>query len=159
MQKPQNIFIDGKGNPKIGDFDLSKKFIDKTKTIVPSSTFRIGGTPNYIAPEVLDFDNPVQTLKSDIYSFGILLYELLFPESTPKPTDQLLFQRKEEEYLVDIPPKNDKGLFQDNDPLYQHSINLFRSMLTIDPSKRSSASSLLIHPFFFLLSLFINSPL
>lgn len=56
---------------KLLDFGLSKKFVVDNKRI---RLFKILGTPNYVAPEVLtgDYDE-----KCDIWSAGILLLFLL----------------------------------------------------------------------------------
>ncbi|KAI6691932.1 hypothetical protein NL676_019642 [Syzygium grande] len=69
--KPHNILIDKKGRAKISDFGLSKMLKpDQTKTMT-----RIRGTRGYVAPE-WHKKQPV-TVKADIYSFGIVLLEII----------------------------------------------------------------------------------
>lgn len=71
--KPDNIFFDENYEIKIGDFGLSRK-LDKQNEIV--MTLNIG-TPVYIAPEIFDTDNLRYSREVDVYSFGIILYQLL----------------------------------------------------------------------------------
>lgn len=56
-------------NPKICDFGISSEY-DFTKKI-----FDTGGTPAYLSPEVIKAEGEV-SLKSDVWSMGILLYLL-----------------------------------------------------------------------------------
>ncbi|KAJ0489105.1 putative protein kinase RLK-Pelle-SD-2b family [Helianthus annuus] len=68
--KPQNILLDSDFNAKVSDFGLSK-LIDRNQTQV-MTTMR--GTPGYLAPEWL---SSVITEKVDVYSFGIVVLEML----------------------------------------------------------------------------------
>ncbi|MFS8000974.1 putative protein kinase RLK-Pelle-SD-2b family [Helianthus anomalus] len=68
--KPQNILLDKDFNAKVSDFGLSK-LIDRDQSHV-MTTMR--GTPGYMAPEWL---SSVITEKVDVYSFGIVLLEIL----------------------------------------------------------------------------------
>ncbi len=68
--KPSNILFDRHNRAFLSDFDLAK-LLDETS----SSTSGIVGTPHYISPEQV-FDHPVDA-RSDIYSLGIILYEML----------------------------------------------------------------------------------
>lgn len=65
--KPENLLIDRLGNIKITDFGFAK--------VVPETTWTLCGTPDYLAPEV------VQSLgygkAVDWYAVGILTYEML----------------------------------------------------------------------------------
>ncbi|KAK6925598.1 Protein kinase domain [Dillenia turbinata] len=69
--KPQNILLDDYFNAKICDFGLAKLLkTDQTRTIS-----NIRGTKGYVAPEW--FRSIPITVKVDVYSFGVLLLELI----------------------------------------------------------------------------------
>ncbi|TQD89849.1 hypothetical protein C1H46_024615 [Malus baccata] len=69
--KPQNILLDDSFTAKISDFGLAKLLgTDQTRT-----TTRIRGTKGYVAPEW--FKNMPITMKVDVYSYGILLLEII----------------------------------------------------------------------------------
>lgn len=70
--KPANILLDYDMVPKIADFGLSRCFDEnKSQTI----TAQAAGTLGYMAPELLH-DRRI-TFKSDIYSLGIIILEIL----------------------------------------------------------------------------------
>ncbi|KAL1550354.1 G-type lectin S-receptor-like serine/threonine-protein kinase LECRK3 [Salvia divinorum] len=69
--KPQNVLLDDAHTAKISDFGLAKLLkADQTRT-----TTAIRGTRGYVAPEW--FRNMPITVKVDVYSYGVLLLELL----------------------------------------------------------------------------------
>ncbi|AES65186.1 malectin/receptor-like kinase family protein [Medicago truncatula] len=70
--KPGNILLDTNFNPKVADFGLAK-LCNRENTHITMSGGR--GTPGYAAPE-LWMPFPV-THKCDVYSFGILLFEII----------------------------------------------------------------------------------
>ncbi|XP_076912106.1 G-type lectin S-receptor-like serine/threonine-protein kinase LECRK3 [Bidens hawaiensis] len=69
--QPQNILLDKYYNAKIADFGLAKLLkINQSKT-----NTGIRGTKGYVAPEW--FRNTAVTTKVDVYSFGVLLLEII----------------------------------------------------------------------------------
>jgi len=68
--KPQNIMIDNSGKVYVTDFGLAKSLSGPKAG--PSG--RISGTPKYFSPEQARGEEPDQ--RSDIYSLGIILYEM-----------------------------------------------------------------------------------
>lgn len=69
--KLDNILLDKDLKPKICDFGISN-LVEKGKKI-----FDTGGTPAYLAPEVIKAEGKV-SYKSDVWSLGVLLYLLTF---------------------------------------------------------------------------------
>lgn len=67
--KPDNILVDN-SLLKITDFGLSKFAGEKTRTM----SFKGYGTLKYIAPEA--WNNDINTIQMDIYSMGVVFYEL-----------------------------------------------------------------------------------
>jgi hypothetical protein len=91
--KPSNILvtnIDGKPAPKVIDFGIAKavegRLMDDT-IFTPSEHFV--GTPAYMSPEQSDISGMDVDTRSDIYSLGVLLYELLTGR-TPFETKELM---------------------------------------------------------------------
>ncbi|XP_059290333.1 putative receptor protein kinase ZmPK1 [Lycium ferocissimum] len=75
--KPQNILLDSNYEPKVADFGLSKLL---HRGGVDNLSFsKIRGTRGYMAPEWI-FRHPI-TSKVDVYSYGIVLLELITGKS------------------------------------------------------------------------------
>lgn len=77
--KPLNIFIDEENSAKIGDFGLAIEFNSKLEVNINTDTI---STLEYMSPEVLK--QGIYRPESDIYSFGVLMYELLSESSFMK---------------------------------------------------------------------------
>lgn len=73
--KPSNILVDGEGEPHLLDFGLAKAspLLD-TNTSVSA---QIVGTPAYMSPEQTAGDSAAVDTRSDVYSLGVVLYEVL----------------------------------------------------------------------------------
>ncbi len=69
--KPQNIMIDKAGDAKIMDFGIARSVAAPGVT----ATGMIIGTPDYISPEQAEGEEADQ--RSDIYSLGVVLYEMV----------------------------------------------------------------------------------
>jgi len=69
--KPQNIMIDREGNARIMDFGIARSL--KAKGLTEAGVMI--GTPEYMSPEQVEGKDADQ--RSDLYAFGIILYEML----------------------------------------------------------------------------------
>ncbi|XP_037415913.1 G-type lectin S-receptor-like serine/threonine-protein kinase B120 isoform X2 [Triticum dicoccoides] len=70
--KASNILLDLDMNPKISDFGLAKTF---SSNDTEGSTERVMGTHGYMSPEYAS--QGIYSVKSDVFSFGVLLLEIL----------------------------------------------------------------------------------
>ncbi|KAH7653403.1 Non-specific serine/threonine protein kinase protein [Dioscorea alata] len=76
--KASNILLDSNYLPKIGDFGLAKLFPDNVTHI----STRVAGTTGYLAPEYALHGQ--LTKKADVYSFGVLIIEIISGRSVSK---------------------------------------------------------------------------
>jgi hypothetical protein len=75
--KPNNILVDGNGEPKILDFGLAKPAVGAEDDEPMTLTGEFLGTLAYAAPEQVRADPSLVDTRTDVYALGILLYELL----------------------------------------------------------------------------------
>ena len=128
-----NLFISDKMEIKLGDFGLATKLEfegQKRRTIC--------GTPNYIAPEVLD-GKCGHSFEVDIWSLGVIMYTLLvgkppFETNDVKKTYNLI--------------KMTAYSFPDHVPVSNEAKSLITRILKSDPSRRPSLDEILQHEFF-----------
>ena len=73
--KPENLMITPEGRVKILDFGFAQPTKKEESTTRTLSSTTLGGTPGYMAPEVLLGGAPDE--RSDIFSLGVVLYEAL----------------------------------------------------------------------------------
>jgi sterile alpha motif and leucine zipper containing kinase AZK len=107
----------------IGDFDTAKDtFASEAKSVI--------GTPSFIAPEVLEAKGGnAYTEKCDVYSFGILLYEIVTSRS---PWHGIPMLRIASHILDgDVPEKPD-----DLDAAFGPLVELYHLAMRRDPTKR-----------------------
>lgn len=76
--KPGNIMVDRQGEPIIMDFGLARRVQDGNALLTQDGT--ILGTPAYMPPEQARGDSGACGPACDIYSLGVLMYELLTGE-------------------------------------------------------------------------------
>jgi serine/threonine protein kinase len=121
--KPSNVLVtlhDGKPVPKVIDFGIAKAIDQRlTERTLFTQFGAVIGTPEYMSPEQAGMSGLDVDTRSDIYSLGVLLYELL-TGSTPlrRETlrqagfDEMLRRIREEE-----PPRPSTRLSQSTDKL------------------------------------------
>jgi serine/threonine protein kinase/predicted ATPase len=120
--KPANVFLEPSGRVKLMDFGIARSFGTEIRN---SMTF--GGTIEYMAPEQIDGEPA--TPRSDIYSFGILLYHL-FTGHTPFPAATIGELLKK----IQKQPVPVRVLRQSKAPV--HAVHLIRSATSKDPDRR-----------------------
>jgi polo-like kinase 1 len=127
-----NLFLNDKMEIKIGDFGLATKVEfegEKKKTIC--------GTPNYIAPEVLD-GKCGHSYEVDTWSLGVIIYTLLIGKPPYETPDVKTTYKK---------IRMNSYSFPDHVPISETAKSLIVKILNLDPSKRPTMDEILEHPF------------
>lgn len=75
--KPANILVQANGLPKVLDFGIARLMVNDTGSAVETHTGQVFGTLAYMSPEHLAGDLKALDTRSDVYSLGVILYELL----------------------------------------------------------------------------------
>jgi serine/threonine protein kinase/tetratricopeptide (TPR) repeat protein/TolB-like protein len=89
--KPQNVLIDGADNAYVSDFGLARSLEESAAKV--TRTGEMLGTPRYMSPEQVE-GKPADH-RSDIYSLGLILYEMVAGEGPFKGDSafQVMYQR------------------------------------------------------------------
>ena len=128
--KPENILIGDDNKIKLCDFGWAKEL-----TLENRSTFC--GTVEYMAPEIVGSEN--YDYGVDIWSLGILLYELLYGHS-PFRADNT------KNIILNI--KSHELTYEDKNKNVSHSCkDLIKKLLNNNPQKRYKIKDILEHPF------------
>lgn len=136
--KPSNIFFSLDGQVKVGDFGLVKDMEDALGDSNASASFsnyghtREVGTQLYMSPE--QCNSRSYDFKVDIYSLGLIFFELLVPFTTDSERITVLTNIKKGKF-----PEN----FQEEFP---ESYDLIKSMLSEDPKKRLTTIGIKARP-------------
>lgn len=154
--KPVNIFLDSNDHVKIGDFGLATTTYNIFSTLAQTvdtekgarslgSNFDIEdggsltgqvGTALYAAPELsLKVAKAIYNQKVDIYSLGIILFEMCYkPSYTGTERIKVLEKLRSREII--LPPEF-------TDDKMRHQVHLLRWLLNHDPSLRPTSEELL----------------
>ena len=76
--KPANVMVSGEGQIKVADFGLARLSDPAAEQLGHTMTGTVMGTPDYMAPEQMHGMNVDH--RADIYSLGVMLYEMLCRE-------------------------------------------------------------------------------
>lgn len=127
-----NLFLSDKMEIKIGDFGLATRLeFDGEKKCT------ICGTPNYIAPEVLD-GKIGHSYEVDIWSLGVICYTLLIGKPPFETPDVNTTYKK---------IKMGSYSFPDHIPISDAAKSLITQILNLDPARRPTLDEILQHPF------------
>jgi serine/threonine protein kinase len=76
--KPANILVGPQGLPKLIDFGISRTLEESgAAREMMTGTGQVLGTPQYMSPEQIAGDQELVDVRTDVYSLGVLLYELI----------------------------------------------------------------------------------
>ena len=136
--KPENILLAGDGHLKLTDFGLSK-----TGVVGNGQSFTFWGTPEYLAPEIINGKGHTKSV--DWWSLGLLIYEMLsgsHPFKSKRKTHKQIFFNE----ITDEPVQMLPGFSNE-------AADLLTGLLKIDPSERlggsdSDAEEVKSHSFF-----------
>lgn len=139
--KMGNIFLDKDMNVKVGDFGLAALLMSgKDMTAVRRTT--LCGTPNYIAPEILEKNKGGHDHAVDIWSLGIIIFAMLTgkPPFQSTTADEIYRRAREREY--DWPKLDTSENF-----ISEETKDLVSTMLQ-GPENRPDPDTIVQHPFF-----------
>ena len=134
-----NLFLDHHGDMKVGDFGLATRLEhsgERKRTVC--------GTPNYIAPEILDNSAGGHSFEVDVWAIGVIMYTLLYGQP-PFETESVktTYKRiKDNHYSF---PLSSQKTYK---PVSPAAKTLIRRILCTEPSKRPTVAEMLVDPFF-----------
>ena len=125
-----NLFINDKMEVKIGDFGLATKLEfdgERKRTIC--------GTPNYIAPEVLE-GKQGHSYEVDVWSIGVIIYTLIIGKPPFETSDVKTTYKRIRMNAYNFP---------DNVTISDTARDLITKILNNDPAKRPTIDDILMH--------------
>lgn len=126
-----NLFLNDKMEVKIGDFGLATKLEfdgERKRTIC--------GTPNYIAPEVLE-GKQGHSYEVDVWSLGVIIYTLIIGKPPFETNDVKTTYKR---------IRMNNYTFPENVQITDSARDLITRILNNDPSRRPTVDEILCHP-------------
>jgi len=131
--KPQNIMMIDKKTIKLTDFGFAKNFQSDEETMAQT----ICGSPIYMAPEIIKCNQ--YSIKTDLWSIGVILYEMVIGRPPYKAHNHLELIHKIDKEPIYFPIAI----------LVSHECReLINGLLQKDPNKRISWKTFFAHPWF-----------
>lgn len=129
-----NLFIQHGMHLRVGDFGLAARLTDPGDRL-----WRLCGTPNYIAPEVLSQAREGYSFQADVWSIGVIIYTLLigYPPFEMKDVWHTYGRIKRAEYT-----------FPEDRPVSGEARALIGRILRSNPADRLSLDQIVAHPWF-----------
>jgi polo-like kinase 1 len=127
-----NLFVSAKMELKIGDFGLATKLEfdgERKRTIC--------GTPNYIAPEILEAKQG-HSYEVDVWSLGVILYTMLIGKPPFETSDVKTTYRR---------IRMNAYTFPEHVHISESAKDMITKILTNDPAKRPTLDELLMHDY------------
>lgn len=114
--KPSNVLVDANGDAHILDFGLAKP-VPGSASLVDSTLTHVGdfaGTWSYASPEQVRMDPVRVDVRSDVYTLGVILYEMLtdcspYPAPTATSRDSIIRN------ILKTPPLPPSAILRDVD--------------------------------------------
>ncbi|KEY67512.1 hypothetical protein S7711_02432 [Stachybotrys chartarum IBT 7711] len=139
--KMGNIFLDSQMNAKIGDFGLAALLVaGRDMQTIRRTT--LCGTPNYIAPEILEKGKKGHDHMVDIWSLGIIMFAMFTskPPFQSSTTDEIYRRARERDYEWPNPESSQRYISRE-------AKDLVATMLE-DADRRPHPDEIVQHSFF-----------
>jgi eukaryotic-like serine/threonine-protein kinase len=127
--KPANILLDAEGQPHLMDFGLAKREAEET---VMTQDGQVLGTPAYMSPEQARGESHRVDVRTDIYSTGVVLYELLTGERPFRGNRRMLIMQ-----VMDDEPRPPRQL---NDKIPRDLETICLKAMAKSPGRRYSSA-------------------
>ena len=122
---------------KLTDYGISKKVTNTTMCKTHA------GTNATMAPEILEGEQENYTNECDLWSIGIIIYQLKFKEYPFNGGNETVLLKNIKNKL-----KNDKVIYKDHNTGDKNLDDLIKKLLIIDPKERITWKQYFAHPFF-----------
>jgi serine/threonine protein kinase len=139
--KPNNILVDSKGTPKVIDFGIASKYGSFMTGKSQTTFFQNAFTPNYASPEQIKGEKNLSET-TDIYSLGVVLYELLTGQLPIELSESDSYPNMISTLEKNVPPTLKKSVTKIIDETERERLMLERDCRTISELKNNLSGNL-----------------